>query len=60
MENGLILEFTNLELTREYQLGYEVSNFLLAESLFLVGDLKGKIHAVSIESGAETQTFQLQ
>ncbi|CAD8068738.1 unnamed protein product [Paramecium sonneborni] len=60
MENGLIFEFTNLELTREYQLGYEVSSFLLTDSVFLIGDLKGKIHAVNIESGVEQQTFQLQ
>lgn len=39
MENKLILEFTDLQLTREYKLNFDTSTFVLADDVFLVGDL---------------------
>lgn len=41
MENKAILEYTDLELTREHKLSFDTSAFLVAEDVFLVGDLKG-------------------
>jgi len=43
-ENGIILEFTNLEITNEIKLGYEVSSFDVGVDSILVGDLKGNVH----------------
>lgn len=53
--DGVILEFTNLEVTKEIKLGYEVSSFDVGNNLILVGDLKGNIHL--LVEGVEQHVF---
>jgi WD40 repeat protein len=48
-------------MTKEYALGYETSVIAIApdDSSLFVGDKKGVVHAIDIESGNETHSFEM-
>ncbi|KAM3142087.1 hypothetical protein pb186bvf_005741 [Paramecium bursaria] len=59
-ENAQILQFTDLEVTKQYDLGYETSTFAVSDKYFFVGDKDGKIHQLDIETGNQIHEYVVQ